>query len=121
MHRDLRVVGAGLHAQVALGARRVEVVAREVRQRLERRRAPVGEAEAVAPRGVAEQPGTEAEGDRQPARGQAERLAGVVRAAGCRARPTAPTSPASRPRVIRSAASVQALQQRDQLRPRARS
>ena len=47
VHGHLRVVGAGLDAEVAVGARRVEVVGREVRQRAQRRRLPVGEAEPV--------------------------------------------------------------------------
>ncbi len=75
---DLRVVGAGLHAQVAAGARRVEVVGREVRQRLERRRPPVGEAEPVAAVLGLEERRSEPEGEREPGGRQADRLAGVV-------------------------------------------
>ena len=61
MDGDLRVVGAGLHAQVAAGAGRVEGVAREVRQVLQRRRLPVSEAEPIAAVGVTEQRRAEAE------------------------------------------------------------
>ena len=78
VHGDLRVVGAGLDAEVAAGPRRVEEVAREVRQLAQRVGLPVGDAEAVAAVGVAEQRRAEAEGDRQAARRQVERLAGVV-------------------------------------------
>ena len=85
----------------------------------QRRGLPVGQAEAVPAVGVAEQRRAEAEGDGQPAGGQADRLAGVVgrQVGGAldRRRPRR----RRRPRVIRSAASVQALQQRDQLGPRA--
>ena len=48
VHRDLRVVGAGLDDEVAVAARRVEVVAREVGELDEARREPVREAEPVA-------------------------------------------------------------------------
>ena len=77
---------------------------------------PVGEAEAVLAVVVAEQRRAEAEGDRQPGGRQPDRLAGVVG----RQRRTAPSigptvAGAARRCVIRSAASVQCLQQRDQL------
>ena len=77
MHGDLRVVGARLHAQVAAAALGLQRVALEPRQRLEGRRAAGREAEAVAAVGVGEEPGSEPERDREPARRQAERLAGV--------------------------------------------
>ena len=48
MHRDLRVVGAGLDDQVAVAAGRVELVAREVGEPDEAGREPLGEAESVA-------------------------------------------------------------------------
>ena len=79
MHGDLRVLGAGLDAQVAARAGGVQVVAREVRQVLQRLGAAALEAEA------GEQPGAEAEGDRQPGRRQPDRLAGVVGRNVCRA------------------------------------
>ena len=47
VHRDLRVVGAGLDAQVAVAAVGVEVVGREVRQLAQRRRLAVPQAEPV--------------------------------------------------------------------------
>ena len=47
MRRHLRVVGAGLHAQVAAGAGRVQPVRREVRQVDQGRRPAIGDAEAV--------------------------------------------------------------------------
>ncbi len=47
VHRDLRVVGAGLDHDVAVGARVLQVVAREVGQRDERVGQPVGQPEAV--------------------------------------------------------------------------
>ena len=47
VHGDLRVVGAGLDAEVAVAARRVEVVGREVRQLAGAPGLAVGEAEAV--------------------------------------------------------------------------
>ena len=78
VHRDLRVVGAGLDAEVAVRADRVEVVGREVRQLLERRGPPVGQAEPVLAVLVDEQRRPEAERDRQPGRRQPDRLAGVV-------------------------------------------
>ncbi len=78
VHRDLRVVGAGLDAQVAVGAVDVDVVAREVRELLERLRAPVGQAEPVVAVLVDEQGRPEPEGQGEPRRGQADRLAGVV-------------------------------------------
>ena len=78
VHRHLRVVGAGLDAEVAVRAELVEVVAREVRQLLERRGTPVGQPEPVLAVLVDEQRRPEAERDRQPGRRQTDRLAGVV-------------------------------------------
>ena len=63
VHRDLRVVGAGLHAQVAVAARRVEVVGREVRQLAQRGRLAAREPEAVLAV-LLEQRRAEAEGQR---------------------------------------------------------
>ena len=60
VHRHLRVVGAGLDAEVAARARRVEVVAEERREVLQRRRPAVGQPEPVV-----EQGRPEADGDRQ--------------------------------------------------------
>ena len=48
MHRDLRVIGAGLDDEVAVAAHRLEVVAREVGERDERLGEAVRDAEAVA-------------------------------------------------------------------------
>ena len=79
MHGDLGVVGARLDAEVAAAALGLQRVALEARQRLERRGPARGQAEAVGAGGIREESGTEAEGDREPARGQAERLARVDR------------------------------------------
>ena len=81
VHRDLRVVGAGLDDEVAVGARGVEVVGREVREVDEPVGQPVREAEPVdGPR----RPGP-TNSDRpkpnvivRPAGGQVHRLARVV-------------------------------------------
>ena len=72
VHGHLRVVRAGLHAQVAAAAGRVERVPREPGQVGERVRPLRGEAEA----GV-EQRRPDAEGDGEPGRAVPERLAGV--------------------------------------------
>ena len=111
MHRHLRVVGARLDAEVAVRAELVEVVAREVRQLLERRGPPVGEAEPVLAVLVDEQRRPEAERDRQPGRRQPDRLAGVVgrQVVGAleradRVRRSRPGSSARRPRSRPSAA-----------------
>ena len=107
VHRDLRVVGAGLDAQVAVAARRVEVVAREVRQ-------PDEAAAAAGRRGrtgrrrrrrVREQRPPEPERDRQAGRRQAERLAGVVGRRVVRGRRSAPTGPAASPASAAAASS----------------
>ena len=75
---DLRIVGAGLHEEIAAGARRRELVAGEIRQIDEGLR-PLG-AKAVAIAAVLdEQPGAEAEGERQPRRRQAEHVGGIGR------------------------------------------
>ena len=78
MHGDLRVVGARLDAQVAARGIRIEVVAEERRQPLERGRALRGDAVAIDAVEL-EQRRAEAERDRQVARGKPQRLAGVVR------------------------------------------
>ena len=79
VHGDLRVVGAGLDAQVAAADRGVELVAGERRQLDQRRGTAGGQAEAVGAVGGREQRGTEPDGQREPGRGQPDRLAGVVR------------------------------------------
>ena len=79
MHGDLRVVGAGLDAEVAAGALGLQRVALESRQRLEVRGRRDGEAEPVDAVGIREQARPEPERDREAARRQAERLAGVDR------------------------------------------
>ena len=78
VHGDLGVVGARLHAEVTVAARRVELVGREVREPLERGRSPVCEPEPVATGVVTEEPGPEAEGQGEPGRGQPVRLPGVA-------------------------------------------
>ena len=71
VERDDRIVGARLHAEIAARSLWLQVVAGEVRQ-LDEPPRPAG-AEAVA----LEERRPEAEGDREPRRRQAERLAGV--------------------------------------------
>ena len=77
---------------------------------------PVGQPEPVPALGVAEEAGSEAEGDRQPARrpGRWPRRCRPA-ARRRRPRPVRPRRPAA-PRVIRSAAVGPGLEQRDQLR-----
>ncbi len=77
VHGDLGVVGAGLHAEVAVAALRLQGVGGEVREPAQRRGLPVGEAEAVPALGVAEQRRAEPERQRQPAGREAGGLAGV--------------------------------------------
>ena len=113
VHRDLRVVGARLDAEVAVRALGVEHVGGEVRQR---RAAPPGCRSARPKRSLPSSSrnsaGPEPEGDRQPAGGQADRLAGVVgRQVGWRPRSARPAparlargSSAPRPRSTPSAA-----------------
>ena len=105
MHGHLRVVGARLHAQVAVDAGRVEVVAGEVRQLAQRRRPPAGEPEAVLAVGSANRPGPKPKVMREPRGRQAEGLAGVLRRRVVRAVHGA-DSPTARPPVIRAAAAV---------------
>ena len=80
VHGDLRVVGAGLDDEVAVGARGIEVVGREVGQLDERLGEPGGEPEPVARRAAAprEQRPPEPEREREPGGREADRLAGVV-------------------------------------------
>lgn len=78
VHRDLRIVGACLHTQIAAAARPVEVVAGELRQVDQRLGAPVLDAEAVLAV-LLEERRADAEGQREPGRRQPERLTGVVR------------------------------------------
>ena len=70
----LRVVGAGLHPQVAAADRRVELVGGEGRQVGQRRRTQSGQPEPAV-----EQAGAKAEGHGQPGRSQAVGIAGVGR------------------------------------------
>ncbi len=79
VHRHLRVVGAGLDAEVAAGELRLQRVAGELRQLGQGGGPTVGEAEAVPPVGVAEQRRPEADGEGELRGRQAERLTGVVR------------------------------------------
>ena len=79
MHGDLGVVGAGLDAQVTVAPRRVELVGREVRESLEGSGPAVRQPEAVAAVAVTEEPGTEAERQGEPGRGQSAGLARVPR------------------------------------------
>ena len=119
VHGDLRVVRAGLDAEVAVRLLRVEHVGREVRQRAQRLRLPVGEAEAVLAVLVAEERRTEAEGDRQPARVAARSPRRCRPAAGWSAPRSAPISPADRPARHPVGRLGPGRQQRDQLGPRA--
>ena len=73
MHRDLRVVGAGLDADVAVAAGRVEVVPDEPGQVLQRGWLAVGEAEPVIEEGR-----TVADGDGEVRRVEVVGLAGVL-------------------------------------------
>ncbi len=82
---DLRIVGAGLDAQVAVGAGRVELVARQRAERRERPRPPRREAEAVAPV-LQEDARAQPERDREARRRQADGLASVLRRRVLRAR-----------------------------------
>lgn len=75
VHRHLRVVRAGLDAQVAAAAGRVQVVAGEPGQIDER----VGPLVLQAEPPLGEQRGTEADRQRQPGRFETQRLARVVR------------------------------------------
>ncbi len=77
MEGDLRIVGAGLHRQVAAGAGLDQLIAVEARQ-IDQRLGPLRrQAEAVLAV-LDEQAGAEAEGQGQPRRRQAERLAGIA-------------------------------------------
>ena len=68
VHGDLRIVGAGLDAQIAAADRRVELVARERGQLGQRRGTPGGEAEAVRAVGVVNRVRPEPDGQRQAGR-----------------------------------------------------
>ncbi len=118
MHRDLRVVGAGLDAEIPVGLVRVQIVGRKVRQTPQGGGLPAREAEAILAR-LPEQAGTETEGDRQAGRRQTDGLAGVVgrRAVGTRGRSEVPGAQAlGHPR----GRDGPVLQQLDQLVARAR-
>ena len=88
VERHLRIVGARLDAEIAAGARGVELVAGERRQRRELRRAPGGEAEPVTAV-LLEQRRSQAERHGEPGRRQVVGLAGVGRRRGGRRRPAA--------------------------------
>jgi hypothetical protein len=104
MHGNLRVVGAGLNAEVAIGFLRVELLGRQVRQSLQRIGLPVSESEAILSL-LAEQRRTKPEGDGKTCGGKADGLSG-----GAPYGPeVGPTSPAPRPCVMRAAAAVQSL------------
>jgi len=77
VYGDLRIVRARLHAQIPFGARRLQGVGGEVRQPPQATGLPVRQAEPVVAVLVAEQRRAEAEGEREPGRREAERLAGV--------------------------------------------
>lgn len=77
MDGDLRVVRAGLDAQVAARPLRVEVVTREVGQGPQCRRPARRKSEAIIPV-VGKQTEAESEGEGQPRRSQAVCLAGVL-------------------------------------------
>ena len=79
VHRDLRIVGAGLDAQVATARLRVEVVAEEGREPFEPLRPARGDAVAVFARLGREQGGTESDRDGQSGGRQALRFTRVVR------------------------------------------
>ena len=79
VHSHLRVVRAGLHHEVTVTGRRVEVVARKVGQAGERVGLAGGQAEPVGAGGVPEQGGAEAEGDGEVRRVEPDGLTGVVR------------------------------------------
>ena len=109
VHRDLRVVGAGLDDEVAVGARRVEVVGREVRQLDEARR-------AAGPRGRTGRRARPA----GPTNSERPKPNVIVRPAGGRSiaspvssggasygPPVGPYGPADRPAVSRAAIVVQ--------------
>ena len=84
----LRVVGAGLQAQVTAGPVRVEVLVGQHRQRPQGRRFPARQIEALAEHGRAV-----SNRDREPCGGEAGRLAGVGRrCAGVRGWPGRPSA-----------------------------
>ena len=108
VHGDLRVVGAGLHAQVAAGPGRVELVAREVRQVAQRRGRRSASRTGRCPRRRGTAPGPKPKVIVSPAGGSP--IASPVSSGGRSARALDRRRPRRRrrPRVIRSAASVHA-------------
>ena len=78
VHRDLRVVGAGLDAQVPAAAGRVELVAGERRQVGERLRPALGQPEAVAAVGAVNSPGPNPTVSVSPDGGRPSASPGVV-------------------------------------------
>ena len=109
--RDLRIIGAGLHRKIAAGARGLQLVAVEFGQ-VDQRLRPLGGKPVAVHAVLHEQPGPEAESERQPRRRQAQRRARRP------APSTAESSPSGRavcPDVIRAAASVQSAQHRRHL------
>ena len=108
MEGDLRVLGAGLHAEVAARPLGVERVAREVRQVGERLGPAVREPEPVSATGVAEHPGPKPKVIVRPPGGSP--MASPVSSGGTSGAPSVgPTGPAGSPCVIRSAAAVHAF------------
>jgi len=76
---DLRVVGAGLDAEVTAASMRVELVGREVRQLAQFLRLLLRQAETILAVARAEQGGAEAERDRQAGRAEPVGLTRVGR------------------------------------------
>lgn len=79
VHRNLRVVRAGLHAEIAAGDPRFNEVVDHLRQRLELLRQLPGEAEAIDPVLREKQAAAEAEGEGEPGGAVIGGLAGVSR------------------------------------------
>ncbi len=77
VHRHLRIIGAGLHAEIAVTPFGLQGVAREWRQIRQGRRTQRPKPEPVDTI-LLEEPRAEADGHRQPARRQVERLPRVV-------------------------------------------
>ena len=107
VHRDLRIVRARLDAEVTTALRRIQCVARELREIHKRSGTLVGQTECGTLRS-GKQRRTEPEREGEPTRGKSQCFAGVIRRSVVGA-PVAPNSPAAAPRVIRSAAAVHTL------------
>ena len=114
VHGDLRIVGAGLDAEVTVGPGRVEVVGREVRQPSQRRGLPVGEPEPVLALASRNRPGPKPKVMVSPAGGRP--IASPVSSGGASYGPeVGPTHRRRWPGVIRAAAVGPVLQQPDEL------